>query len=186
MEGQQLGQDSPPLAPGDDPVQKAVVQQILGPLKALGQLLLDGLLNDPRPGKTDEGPGSESMMSPRDAKLAVTPPVVGWVKQEMYSPPPLWNRRMAAAVFAICIREKIPSCIRAPPLAEKIIRGSFFRAAYSAARVTFSPTAVPMLPMRKRLSSTAKTARQPSILPRAATAASFRPVDCSSSDSFAW
>ncbi len=136
------------------------------------------------PAKPMSAPGSASMMSPRDAKLAVTPPVVGWVRQEMYSPPPLWNRWTAAAVLAICIREKIPSCIRAPPLAEKIIRGSFFRAAYSAAQVTFSPTAVPMLPIKKRLSSTAKTALRPSILPRAATAASFRPVDCSSSDSF--
>ena len=65
------------------------------------------------------------------------------------------------------------------------MRGSFFLDAYSAARVTFSPTAVPMLPMRKRLSSTAKTARRPSIRPNAATAASRKPVSSSSAASLA-
>ena len=59
------------------------------------------------------------MMSPRLAKLAVTPPVVGWVSTLMYNPPFAENRWMAALVLAICIRLKMPSCIRAPPLAEK-------------------------------------------------------------------
>ena len=72
MEGQQLGQHRPPLAPGDDLVQKAVVCSLtLGPAKPM------------------RAPGSASMMSPSEAKLAVTPPVVGWVKQEIYSPPRL-------------------------------------------------------------------------------------------------
>ena len=91
---------------------------------------------------------------------------------------------MAAAVLAICMREKIPSCIRAPPLAAKITRGSFRRWASSAARVIFSPTAVPMLPMRKRLSRAPKTARWPLTEPRAVTAASLRPVLSSSPFSF--
>ena len=86
MQGQQLAQNGPPLVPGDDAVQKAVVQQILRPLEALGQLLPDGLFNDPGAGKADQGP-SASIMSPNEAKLAVTPPVVGWVRQEIYSPP---------------------------------------------------------------------------------------------------
>ena len=92
---------------------------------------------------------------------------------------------MAAAVLAICIREKIPSCIRAPPLAENITSGSFFRAAYSAAWVIRSPTAVPILPMRNRLSITPKTALRPSILPSAVTAPSRRPVSTSSLASLA-
>ena len=54
MEGQQLAQHRPPLTAGDDPVQKAVVQQVLRPLKALGQLLLDGLLNHPGAGEADK------------------------------------------------------------------------------------------------------------------------------------
>ena len=39
------------------------------------------------PAKPMRAPGSASMMSPKEAKLAVTPPVVGWVRQEIYSPP---------------------------------------------------------------------------------------------------
>lgn len=74
--------------------------------------------------------------------------------------------------------------IRAPPLAAKMTRGSFRFSAYSAARVTFSPTAVPILPMRKRLSRTTKTALWSSTLPRAATAASRRPVSSSRAFSF--
>ena len=35
------------------------------------------------PAKPISAPGSASMMSPRLAKLAVTPPVVGWVSTEM-------------------------------------------------------------------------------------------------------
>ena len=128
------------------------------------------------PAKPMSAPGSASMMSPRLAKLAVTPPVVGWVNTLMYSPPLAEKRSMAALVLAICIRLKMPSCIRAPPLAEKMTSGSFFAAAYSMARVIFSPTAVLMLPIKKRLSSTAATTDTPPMRPTAATAASLRPV----------
>ena len=115
-------------------------------------------------------------MSPNEAKLAVTPPVVGSVRTEMYSSPFSANRARAALVFAICMRDKIPSCIRAPPLAAKRIRGSLFFPAYSMASVSFSPTAALMLPMRKRLSSTPTTQRLPPTVPVAVTTASFMPV----------
>ena len=39
------------------------------------------------PAKPMRAPGSARVMSPREAKEAVTPPVVGWVRKEMYSPP---------------------------------------------------------------------------------------------------
>ena len=87
MQGQQLGEGLAHFPAGDDLVHKAVLLQILGPLEALGQLLADGLLDDPGTGKADERPSSARVMSPREAKLAVTPPVVGWVRKEMYSPP---------------------------------------------------------------------------------------------------
>ena len=41
------------------------------------QLLADGALDDARPGEADEAPGSAMFTSPRSAKLAATPPVVG-------------------------------------------------------------------------------------------------------------
>ena len=47
MQGQQLGEGLAHLTAGDDLVHKAMLLQILGALEALGQLLADGLLNDP-------------------------------------------------------------------------------------------------------------------------------------------
>ena len=51
-------------------------------------------------------------------RLADTPPVVGWVSTEMYGTPASRMRARAAEVFAICISENRPSCMRAPPVAE--------------------------------------------------------------------
>ena len=50
------------------------------------------------PAKPMRAPGSARVMSPREAKEAVTPPVVGWVRKEMYSPPASRKRWMAAEV----------------------------------------------------------------------------------------
>ena len=67
------------------------------------------------PAKPISAPGSARMMSPSIAKLAETPPVVGSVKKVMYRlPASLW-RLTAPLVFAICISERMPSCILAPP-----------------------------------------------------------------------
>ena len=55
------------------------------------------------PAKPMSAPGSASVMSPRLAKLAVTPPVVGWVSTLMYNPPLRLNRSSAALVLAIAI-----------------------------------------------------------------------------------
>ena len=66
--------------------------------------------------------------------------------------------------------------MRAPPDAQKITSGSLPLRAASAARAIFSPTAAPMLPIRKRLSITASTTGAPHTRPMAATAASASPV----------
>ena len=87
--------------------------------------------------------------------------------------------------MAICINDKMPSCIRAPPLAANRIRGRRFLAAYSMARVIFSPTAALMEPMKKRLSSTPTTHLLPPMVPAAVTTASFRPVLCWAAESLA-
>ena len=117
--------------------------------------------------------GSAMVISPSEAKLALTPPVVGLVSTEINSPPLFLNFSITAAVFAICIRENIPSCILAPPLALKITRGIFFLSAYSASLATSSPTTVPMLPSRNLPSSTPTAAVTPPILIISVTIASF-------------
>ncbi len=74
-----------------------------------------------RPAKPIIVPGSAMFMSPTMAKLAETPPVVGCVRMEMYGIFALLSFAMPAQVFAICMRETMPSCIRAPPEAETIM-----------------------------------------------------------------
>ena len=129
------------------------------------------------PAKPIRALGSARMMSPREAKLAATPPMVGWVRTLMYSPPALRKRPRAVDTLAICISEKIPSCIRAPPPEpETITSGSFWRVASSMARVSFSPTTDPMLPMMKLLSVIPRTIRMPLMNPWPTSAASFSPV----------
>ena len=56
VQAQQFGDGGPHLAPGDDPVYKAVLLQVLRALEPLRQSLSDGLLDDPGAGKADEGP----------------------------------------------------------------------------------------------------------------------------------
>ena len=80
MEGQQLGQGLPQLRPGDDLIHKAVLLQIFSALEALSGSSWPMVCRMTRgPAKPMRAPGSARVMSPREAKLAVTPPVVGWV-----------------------------------------------------------------------------------------------------------
>ena len=88
-------------------------------------------------------------MSPSMANDAVTPPVVGSVMTEMYGKCAAAWRSMAHEVFAICMSETKPSCMRAPPEAVKMITGRCSAVARSNRRVTFSPTTLPMDPMKK-------------------------------------
>ncbi|MPN29973.1 hypothetical protein SDC9_177430 [bioreactor metagenome] len=99
------------------------------------------------PAKPTNAPGSQRIISLCMAKLAVTPPVVGFVKTEMnrFSADPCLST--APLTFAICIKDNMPSCIRAPPDAQKPTTGSDFSVAYSNRRVSFSPTALPILPI---------------------------------------
>ena len=56
------------------------------------------------------------------------------------------RRPSAAEVLAICISENRLSCMRAPPLAEKLTNGARSSSARSAARANFSPTTEPIEP----------------------------------------
>ena len=116
------------------------------------------------------------MISPNIAKLALTPPVVGCVKTMIDNNPASLCFFIAAEVFAICTKDKIPSCILAPPLVQHKIKGSFFLVASSIALVIFSPTAADMLPMKKLESITPITHGRPLIFPVPVITASFMPV----------
>ena len=129
------------------------------------------------PAKPTSAPGSASIISPSIAKLAVTPPVVGSVSTVIYRSPASSCCLSAAEVFAICISDTIPSCILAPPEQVNIIIGSLSLVAFSAARVIFSPTFSPMLPIRKCESHTHITHSCPLIRHLPVTTASSSPVD---------
>ena len=90
--------------------------------------------------------GSAIITSPREAKLAVVPPVVGFVKREIKGKRASLSLYKAALVLAICIKPIIASCIRTPPDALEIITGNFFSIAVSISRVIFSPTTEPIVP----------------------------------------
>ena len=89
------------------------------------------------------------MMSPSMANDAVTPPVVGSVMTEMYGRCAAAWRSMAHEVFAICMSETKPSCMRAPPEQVNSTSGRPSSVACSARRVMRSPTTLPMDPMKK-------------------------------------
>ncbi len=65
------------------------------------------------------------------------------------------RRWRAADVLAICMSERMPSCMRAPPEAEMMSSGMRFCRASSMVRVSFSPTTEAMLPPRNANSKTA-------------------------------
>ena len=88
-------------------------------------------------------------MSACMAKLASTPPVVGFVRRAIYKRPALECLLTAQETFDICIREIIPSCILAPPETQMPRTGSFFMVANSKSLVIFSPTTAPMEPIMK-------------------------------------
>ena len=116
------------------------------------------------PANPTNAPGSARIISPKKEKLALTPPVVGFVKTLINNPELLLYFAMAADVFAICIKAMGPSCIRAPPDVANIIIGIFFCSASSNAITIFSPTTIPILPIIKRLSITASITSIPLIL----------------------
>jgi hypothetical protein len=77
---------------------------------------------------------------------AVTPPVVGSVRTEIYGILASSMRARAAEILANCMRLTAPSIMRAPPEAETTMSGVRFAVARSIARVMASPTTAPMLP----------------------------------------
>ena len=129
------------------------------------------------PAKPISARGSAMFTSPSMAKLAVTPPVVGSVRTEMYGSRARSSLASAALILAICISDSAPSIIRAPPEQETITTGCWYSMAASMARVIFSPTTTPMLPPMNEYSIAATTTSLPPICPLAVTTASSMPVE---------
>jgi len=128
------------------------------------------------PAKPMSALGSASTTSPSQAKLAATPPVVGCSITEMNGLRTERNRWMAAEVLAICMSEKMPSCIRAPPLELKTSAGSRRSAARSKSRATFSPTTDPIEPPMNSKAKAPTDTGWPPTVPTPLTKASRIPV----------
>jgi len=97
------------LAPVDDHIDCALLEQELSALKAFGELLAHGLLDNARPAKPMSARGSAITTSPIMAKLADTPPMVGSVRTVMNGALRPVSCVKAAVVLAICMSEKSPS-----------------------------------------------------------------------------
>ena len=79
-------------------------------------------------------------------------------------------------VRGICISERMPSCIRAPPAAANRISGRFVFTARSVAAMMALPTYMPIEPPRNAKSWAAATIGVRPISPSATSIASFSPV----------
>ncbi len=79
--------------------------------------------------------GSAIFKSPSIAKLAVTPPVVGSVSTAIYGRRARSRRASAPQIFAICISDRAPSIMRAPPEQQTMTTGTaLFDGAFDGAR----------------------------------------------------
>ena len=128
------------------------------------------------PVKLSKAPGSATQMSASVAKLAITPPVQGSTRIATNGEVASLMTSTAQLVLAICIRLRMPSCMRAPPELHTATSGNSSPAASSALRHSFSPTTLPMLPPMKPKSMTARTQGVPSIPAVPVTMASVRSV----------
>jgi len=128
------------------------------------------------PAKPIRALGSAMTTSPRKAKEADTPPMVGSVSTEMKGSPASDSLVRAAVVLAICIRENRPSCIRAPPEAVTQMKGVFCSRAVRTPRTNRSPSTEPMEPPMKSNSKQATTTGRVLMAPCMTTRESVSPV----------
>ena len=153
-----------------------MLQLELAALEALGQALADGLLDDAGACKTDECARLGQHDVAKAGKAGGNAAGRGVGQHTDVQPAP--GRKALDGGAGLGHLHQAENALLHPGAAagRKDDQRQFFAAAYSMARVIFSPTAVLMLPIKKRLSSTAATTDTPPMRPTAATAASLRPV----------
>ena len=148
----------------------------LAALEPIGQFFTDGLFNDARPGKADECPRFGERNITQTGKAGRDPACGGVGQHADVQPAAAVEPFQRGAGFGHL--HQAENALLHPCAAtgrkndeRQVLVGSVLNRTCD-----FSPTAVLMLPIKKRLSSTATTACTPPILPIAVTAASFRPV----------
>ncbi len=136
------------------------------------------------PAKERKAPGSAIITSANVAKLASTPPVVGSARTETKGRRLSRRSSRATTVLAICMRDRMPSCMRAPPEEVTMTSATLSATARFTSLTIASPTTEPMDPPRKRKSSTPKaagcwsicTARQQGLSPTGGSLGGTDPV----------
>ena len=104
-------------------VHHAVLAQVLRALEAVRQLLADGLLDHARAGKADQRAGLGEVHVAQH-RVGGGDAAGGRVRQHHdVGEPRRVERRTATVVRGICISERMPSCMRAPPEAANRTKG---------------------------------------------------------------
>ena len=86
------------------------------------------------------------------------------------------NSARTTEVLAICIRDRTPSCMRAPPEAEMMINGMRLSIERRASRAIFSPTTDPIEPPMNPKSITPRSMGMPCNRPNPVRIASSGPA----------
>ena len=128
------------------------------------------------PAKPINAPGSAIIRSPSHANDALTPPIVGSVRIEIYGSLASSRSFRAAEVFDICIKENVLSCILAPPDALTMIKAWRFSIARFIALTIFSPSTEASEPPMKPKSKTTSWISCPLHLPSPHITELVRPV----------
>ena len=117
----------------DDPVDEAVLKGEFGGLHPIGHSDIGNLGEDPWTDEANLGSGFGENNVAEKGK-ASDPPNRRVRQNTEVKPVRRIVPRMAAAIFAICTSDKIPSCTRAPLELVTITRGSPWTVASSTAR----------------------------------------------------
>ena len=178
-EAQHAGDDVLQLAPIDDDVEHAVLEQELAALEALGQLLPDRLLDDARAGEADERLrlGDVEVAQHREARGHAAGRRIGQ-DRDVGQPRAIEARERGADLRHLHQRQRAFHHPRAARAGHDDDRQRAARWRARSPRVIFSPTTTPMLPPMNLYSIAATTRLDAVDASRSRVmTASFRPVE---------